>query len=358
MNRNTGCQLSTIVIVLATFAQAAAGEERVWTNATGKFTVTAELVEVQRGEVVLRKADGQQITVPLNRLSDTDRAFVRQHLAGGAPRDNEAAGKMIAEIAETFYSILRSPDRAAARRSLTTKAQDLMKGGQSPLMGLPRPESGDRTIRVGRVQIDGTVAEVPVQVRAGGMQHKTKLHLRYEQDRWHVFALSAMYPDGERSINFEASVALQQNVDPLLALVGQRLELSGYTTSGRPLDMKQYKDKVVLVDFWATWCGPCRAEMPNVLANYEKYRDDGFDVIAISVDQDMKVLNTFVADEKPSWAVVADNHPRNRNSMAAKYSIRAIPAFILVGKDGMVVAVHCRGERLGQHLARLFRNGG
>jgi thiol-disulfide isomerase/thioredoxin len=203
--------------------------------------------------------------------------------------------------------------------------------------------------------------EKPSEVLGNGAQHtlhKTKLHLRKEGNQWRVFALSATYPDGDKSINFEAAVAVEADVDPLRSLVGKPLALEGYTVDGKRLDMSQYEGKIVLVDFWATWCGPCRAEIPNIRQNWEKHHHDGFEVIAISVDDDWDALQTFIAEEKPPWTVVADNHPNNRKSMRARYDIRGIPAFILVGRDGKVAAVHCRGERLGQQLAKLIRDRG
>jgi thiol-disulfide isomerase/thioredoxin len=266
-------------------------------------------------------------------------------------------GGLIAQIAERFYSDLRTKERDVARQSLTQQAQALMTAGKSPLAGLPQPEPGDRTIRTGKVHVEGDVAEIPVFVRAGGRMHKTKLHLRREADQWVVFALSATYPDGEKSINFEIAGGLD-NVDPLQAIVGKKLELEGYTLDGRPLNLAEYQGKIVLVDFWATWCGPCRAEIPNILTNWNEHHDKGFDVIAVSVDRDLNALQTFVAQENPPWAIVADHHPRNRQSMAAKYGIRGIPAFILLDTDGKVAAVHCRGQRLGQAVGRLLASGG
>ena len=358
MSSNTSRRWSAIVIALVTVTGAAWAAERTWTDASGKFNVTAEFVAVQGDKVVLRRADGKQIKVPFERLSDKDRAFIEARQAEDPAIDAEAAGEDIAKAAKNFCTDLRSSDRDIARGLLTDKAQPLMEGKNSPLAQLPSPSSGAGSIRTGKVQFSGAVAEIPVRVRAGGKFHKTKLHFRCEADVWRIFAISAMYEDGEKSINFEAEGITQESGDPLQAMLGKPLELAGYAIDGKPLNMANYRGKVVLVDFWATWCGPCRAEMPNVLQNWKKYHDDGFDVIAISVDQDMNALQAFVAQEKPPWTVVADNHPGNARKMGAKYGIRGIPAFILMGKDGKVAAVNCRGQRLDQEIAKLIGDRG
>jgi thiol-disulfide isomerase/thioredoxin len=354
MQRNHNWHVLSMLIALIALLEVALADERTWTDATGKSTITAELVDVQKGKAVLRQSDGKEITVPLKSLSDADRDFIKKHTPAHPTPDAKTTDDPIAEIATKFYNDLRTTERADARQSMTAKAQEAMKGAKSPLADLPTPEAGNRAIKVGKPEIDGQAAEIPVQVRAGGAMHKTKLHLRREGDEWHVFALSATYHDGEKSLNFEAAAGAQQQSDSLQALVGKPFALAGLTAAGRPLDTSQFKDKVVLVDFWATWCGPCRAEIPNVLANYQKHHNDGFDVIAVSVDQDMDALKTFLAAEQPPWTVVIDNYPGNKNVMAERYGIRAIPAFVLVGKDGKVAAVNCRGELLGKQLERLF----
>jgi thiol-disulfide isomerase/thioredoxin len=340
---------------LIALRRVAFAEERTWTDSSGKNTINADLVDVQKNKVVLQQADGKQTVIPLKDLSEADRAYIKLHVASHNASSSKAADSStakIAQVAESFYSELRSETRDLARKLLTDKAQSMTKGPKSALAALPTPEPGNHSIRIGHPDIDGQVAAVPVQVKAGGTTHKTTLHLREVGDQWQVFALSAVYPDGEKSINFEAAApAAASRLD---ALIGKPFALAGTTIVGEPLSATQFRDKVVLVDFWATWCGPCRAEIPNVLANYQQHHNDRFEVIAVSVDEDMDALKKFVADEKPPWTVLVDNYPGNQNSMAAQYQIASIPAFILIGRDGNVAAVNCRGELLGQKLTQIL----
>ena len=354
MRTNSYRRWPVFAILLAAFSGVSMAAEREWTGGNGKFNMTAEFVSVQGDNAVLRRKDGKQIKVPLSRLSDADRAFIEEQQAKAPKIDRKAAANEIAKTADEFFSDLRNTERQVARKLLTEKAQKVAQGKNSPFTYLPTPAPGARSIRTGKVELEGSVAAIPVRVRAGGRNHKTKLHLRYLTKKWQVFAISATYPDGEKSINFEVEAVSRDGGDPLEALLGKPLELAGMTTNGTPLNMANFEGRVVLVDFWATWCGPCRAEMPNILENYNKYHDDGFDVIAISVDDNMQELKSFLQKQQFPWTVVADNFPGNRNPMGDRYGISRYPTFILLDKDGNVASVNCRGRRLGREVARLL----
>jgi len=137
-----------------------------------------------------------------------------------------------------------------------------------------------------------------------------------------------------------------------LGLVGNSIEITGTQLDGKKFDWAQYRGKVVLIDFWATWCGPCIAELPNVKKNYDLYHKRGFDVVGISLDDDRDALMDFVKKEGNPWVNLNDG---GSGSPAAKlYGINTIPTVILVDKEGKVVSIRARGPELGNLLAKLL----
>ena len=134
------------------------------------------------------------------------------------------------------------------------------------------------------------------------------------------------------------------------ARVGKPLDLQFKAVDGRAVDLAALKGKVVLVDFWATWCGPCVAELPHVKEAYDKYHDKGFEIIGISLDQDKEALEQFTKDKKMTWPQYFDGEGWG-NKYAKEFGINGIPAMWLVDKKGVLIDLKAR-ENLAEKVAK------
>lgn len=115
--------------------------------------------------------------------------------------------------------------------------------------------------------------------------------------------------------------------------------------SGKSLSLAQFKGRVVLLDFWATWCGPCVGEVPNVVRAYKKYHPKGFDVVGISLDEDRKSLDAFTKAYKMPWRQVFDGKGWD-SRVPGLFGVRSIPFALLIGRDGKIASLDVRGEAL------------
>lgn len=162
--------------------------------------------------------------------------------------------------------------------------------------------------------------------------------------------------EGEGS-KLEQKVEALESVVRRLELPGKPIEMEGKLLSGDKIDWKKYRGKVVLIDYWATWCGLCHAELPNIRRMHKKYKEQGFEVVGISLDEDPAKVRKFLENQGIPWPTLVGHEPKTQgwnHPMVGKYGIHDLPRAILVDRQGKVVHMNARGKQLGTELEKLF----
>lgn len=123
---------------------------------------------------------------------------------------------------------------------------------------------------------------------------------------------------------------------------------------GNPYSLQDLKGKYVLVDFWASWCPPCRKENPNLVATYAEFKDKNFEILGVSLDKDMNSWKKAIADDNLTWKHISDLQHWN-NGAAATYGIKAIPQNVLVDPNGIIIAKNLHGDDLKNKLREILK---
>ncbi|MEI6240000.1 MAG: TlpA disulfide reductase family protein [Planctomycetia bacterium] len=266
--------------------------------------------------------------------------------------DKKAADDMAAYAQSLINSPSQELAKEAQRLVLVAEAQQMFSSGKldggpalvQKIAAMLAADPNDQQTAGLAMQLAGAFEHLP-----GGEQLATEAYKSFGP----LFAKSTN--EQVKSMGESFAGTLRR-----LSLLGHPMEITGTLLNGTPFDQKSLAGKVVLVDFWATWCGPCVAEIPNVLEQYEKYRDKGFEVVGVSLDEDRETLEKFVAEQKIPWPILYEKPGGEgwRHPLATYYGISGIPTVILIGRDGNVVTLNARGEKLGEALDKLFNPKG
>ena len=181
-------------------------------------------------------------------------------------------------------------------------------------------------------------------------------------------ALAGTIPNSEYFIGFRDQVARMEQqlaamkaqeeqmarLDNLIPVGSEAPDFTQPTPDGKQLSLSSLRGKVVLIDFWASWCKPCRMENPNVKRVYDQYKGKGFEILGVSLDREKGAWTQAIAQDGLPWKHVSDLAFWN-NAAAQQYGVSSIPYTVLVDKDGKVLGKNLRGPALEEKLAEVFK---
>ncbi len=168
--------------------------------------------------------------------------------------------------------------------------------------------------------------------------------------------LISKYPENSVVKAFHASVEnlkTQVLAQKSTGVGSEAPNIIGENPDGKLIDLKSYRGKYVLLDFWASWCAPCRGENPNLVSNYAKYKNKGFEIFQVSLDRSKGQWIEGIKTDKLDWVHVSDLKYW-QSDFAKLYSVTGIPASFLLDKEGKIIAKDLRGAALGIKLKEIF----
>ncbi|MDB5210055.1 MAG: Peroxiredoxin [Sediminibacterium sp.] len=256
-------------------------------------------------------------------------------------------GSSFAQELNQFHAYLKNNPALLEYDNIKNKASLAKDKNDSAVAQLARMESIRRSLSVQWIDehpnspIGGFIMHNPYEPLTGKLTNSEKKAI-----------LSKMTPEAKDN-KVVAGMLYTLNIESLTGIGKPAPDFTQNDTLGKPVSLKDFRGKYVLLDFWASWCVPCRKENPNVVKAYNAYKDKNFTVLSVSLDQPGKKAAWLKAihDDQLTWTHVSDLKFWG-NAVVTLYDINAVPANFLISPDGIILARNVKGEELEKLLSK------
>lgn len=348
-------------------------------TAKDKFTIKGSIAGVDTGKVYLQKiVDGKPVSV-----DSTDINGGKFTLTGKMDMPDIRILRLNAKdyFAQFFLenaniTIAAKKDSLRATKVTGSPSQDIFQIYINEMQKLSKEVMGIQqryqTAMASGNTADADKAKIDYQAMMDNNQVFTKNFIK-EHSNSVVAAYIARYQLAEQASDaeldslvnkFPAEIAESEYVKDLKKIVEERQKTAigavapDFTMNdqdGKPIELSSLRGKVVLVDFWASWCAPCRQENPNVVKVYNEFHPKGFEILGVSLDRSKDDWEKAIKDDKLTWMHVSDLQYW-QNAAARLYGVNSIPMNFLLDKDGKIIAKSLRGVDLEAKLKEIFPN--
>ncbi len=290
-----------------------------------------------------------------------DNNNIKVHLDVNDYRDYTVEGSPASESLHTLFENYRAKDSVI----LTTfKAIDSIKSlaGQDSIAAIWQTRNDQQIVSLNNTLKDyiNSSASPAASLYALGMASET---IPNEELKSIADVLSKKFPEHTGLARIKSMLAVRtpaaapatENAANNYALLNKQApDLTMNDVNGKPVSISSFKGKYLLVDFWASWCGPCRQENPNVVAAYNEFKNKNFTILGVSLDEDKSAWQKAIANDHLTWNHVSDLKQWESAAVSA-YGFDGIPFNVLIDPTGKIIASSLRGEELEKKLAEVLK---